>query len=135
MGYRSDVALVITRDKNKGEGRGVSIPEFLALAKLKDLDPPEAWKDYRAQIKWDDNAFLFAIDNVKWYEDYPEVQCIEELKSFTFSVEGLSYAWIRIGEELEDIEERFEGEDPPYGLLYVSRQLEVNVDIKPKEGE
>jgi hypothetical protein len=58
----------------------------------------------------------FTADNVKWYEDYADVQCHEALISLAdewandeLNNSGIAYRFVRIGEEVEDVESRTGG--------------------------
>jgi hypothetical protein len=71
----------------------------------------------------------FDLQDVKWYESYPDVQGFEQaLKKFEkLADEGSKWNWefVRIGEETQDVEERWG--DHSHNLLHVSRTIESDV--------
>ena len=115
MGYRSDVAFACDPIiKEVVETMAEWDKEFKSL-----LDWGE---DYSA-----DNFGRWRFEDVKWYESYPDVQVIENIMNMCDNVDvnGCSYdsyGFIRIGEELEDIE--LKG-DPSTFDLYVSRGIDI----------
>ena len=74
-----------------------------------------------------DDFGRWRFECVKWYESYPDVQIFENIMIMldNTDVNGLrydSYGFIRIGEELEDIE--MKGEPSSFDL-YVNRSLDI----------
>jgi hypothetical protein len=72
----------------------------------------------------------FTADNVKWYEDYADVQCHEALIDLAdewandgFNNSGIAYRFVRIGEEDDDIEQKEVG-DCDYSWVQVCRSIE-----------
>jgi hypothetical protein len=115
MGYRSDVAYTIRFVHEDDTNNKQSFYTFLAEAKanaataacFKDLD----W----AALEVDEAKFRinFHVDHVKWYEGYPDVQCHEALLSLAKEWDEdednhshIAYAFVRMGEESDDIDER-----------------------------
>lgn len=107
MGYRSNVVYVIRFDK----------PEHLRTClDLQDAkhtgDDAEHWtwlKEYMSiadpDVQTDkDTLLVFHHEDVKWYDDYPEVKMMEELKSFAEKAFNASWRYVRTGEETDDIE-------------------------------
>jgi hypothetical protein len=132
MGYRSNVAMVISVDKNyddSGVDQDWSLMEmFIAQLKLAQVNLKFWTEDYDTKfpaLGWDNSLFVFRAENVKWYEDYPEVEAIEEVWQIAKRIEGLSGAFIRIGEEPSDIVDRHFGDDPPFDYVYVSREIVI----------
>jgi hypothetical protein len=149
MGYRSDVGYVIQfhepkyRDdtpKDKQVTKEGLFNVFLADAKSK-----EDTKNCFEESDWDlltinqDECFIkFSAYDVKWYEDYDDVKCHEalivlaqEYSDMYDNTEDLisipiSYAKIRIGEQMDDIAEDYGGDDG-YSLMSISRNFEFNV--------
>ena len=72
MGYRSVVGIMFKRDNKDAP----SIPTVLALAKTKGILQGDGigqyWND--TDYGWNDDKFLFRVEEVKWYESYPDVQ-------------------------------------------------------------
>ena len=82
--------------------------------------------DYADDLSNDDHG-RWMFESVKWYEGYPDVQVIENIMIMCDNVDtsGLaydSYGFVRIGEELEDIE--MKGEPSSFDL-YVNRSLDI----------
>lgn len=108
MGYRSDVAYTITfRDK-------ATLNEFIALVMLKGEVERKALGE--CQIVVDADKFCevnFYNQSVKWYDSYPEVVAHEWLLDFAAErfEPNAAYRFIRIGEELEDNEDKYGGVD------------------------
>jgi hypothetical protein len=127
MGYRSDVGLVVRRNKDVT----TTISELLALVKVAGYDI-EDWKGYDARLEWDDDTLIFHVEDFKWYETYPEVQCVEKLKELALETNEFSYSFARVGEETDDNEYLAEGEDPPYEALGIARYVCVDASIKAK---
>ena len=115
MGYRSDVAFAcdpIIRQVIETVGEWDS--EFKELLSCgEDLSP--------------DDYGRWRFESVKWYESYPDVQVVENIMTMCDNVDdpGLcydSYGFIRIGEEVEDVEMKG---DPAAFDLYVNRSLDI----------
>ena len=74
-----------------------------------------------------DNYGRWRFDYAKWYDSYPDVQIMENIMTMCDNVQhpGLcydSYGFIRIGEELNDLEMKG---DPSAFDLYVNRSLDI----------
>ena len=74
-----------------------------------------------------DNFGRWKFESVKWYESFPDVQVIENIMVMcdNADINGLcydSYGFVRIGEELDDIE--MKGEPATFDL-YVDRSLDI----------
>ena len=75
----------------------------------------------------------FQVDNVKWYEGYPDVEAFDDAASefadlFCTGKEGVpigAYEYVRMGEEYEDIEVVRDGEHEY--LIEVDRTLRMGV--------
>ena len=123
MGYRSDVAYKIKF------GDAETMKLFLTEAKCKD-ETKDAMTD--GLVIDEDKLFIrFEANDVKWYDDYPEVQAHEELLGLAKSYrddhdKNLEYAFARIGEELGDVDDY--ASDDGYHLVYVSRQIMFDED-------
>lgn len=134
MGYRSDVAYTI-RFKTEEAYR-----LFILEAKAK----PETAGCFRNdeahydEAECDDKRLRidFRANDVKWYPSYSDVMmhtallmqadswCGEdEEKSLDRSGYRLGYAFVRVGEDDNDIETKYGG-DSAYDWLYVSRTIE-----------
>jgi len=118
MGYRSDVAYII-KFENKEDFWG-----FIAETKLSP-ETEECYTDEGFEVKEDEFILQFKAMHVKWYEDYKDVKCHvalwDRMEERDEDVVGAGF--VRIGEEVEDIEERWFGNDPPYDELGVNRSI------------
>jgi hypothetical protein len=128
MGYRSDVAYKI-KFVNKEDFWG-----FIAESKL----DPDTALCFDKQEEWGDSFIVdeeryeicFLAEGWKWYDEYPEVKCHQALwekaearcDEDNIEVEG---AWCRTGEESDDNDERYFGDDP-YDMVRISRQVVVD---------
>jgi len=117
MGYRSDVCLCI--EKNKAA-------ELKARYTMGNL--PEAWVLFRDdagifEYYEDHNSFLvWSTYGVKWYPDYEDIQAVHEILDDLDAENPNLYGMIRIGEEVDDIEEW--GEPWEFGL-HVERGFSI----------
>ncbi len=114
MGYRSDV-VIATNLENK---------DLVAL--LQDADPDEMTSEH--------GKIWVTFEQVKWYESYSDVskimtaltQCEPIMVESKFgSYETDSYAFMRIGEDYDDIETH--GDCYEFGIN-LSRNIEVDYD-------
>jgi hypothetical protein len=122
MGYRSNVmAVFYTYDPI----------EYPSIKLFIDENIPEWFRgdEYMSTFeKANLQGVKFDLQDVKWYDSYADVQGFEQaLKKFEkLADEGNKWYWefIRIGEEVEDVEERqcFNSDH----LLYVSRSIECD---------
>jgi hypothetical protein len=122
MGYRSDVAMLITSD----EPTDRKIEELMVHLKLAQVNlrgwTGQEWaKD--PFMGWNHHTLIFKAENVKWYLDYDEVKAIEEVWEIAKKVTGLSGVFLRIGEESDDVVDENFGEDPHYQDAYITRQI------------
>jgi hypothetical protein len=129
MGYRSTVGMAFKRD----DPGAPDMSALIALARTKGILEGDGLGNYwgNEDYGWDADNFMFYVDDVKWYETYPDVAVMESLFEFVHSLNqdenGSDRGWYtgvfcRIGEESNDVEERSFGDDP-WGLLSVSRSL------------
>ena len=126
MGYRSVVGIMFKRDLPQAP----SVPEILALAKTKGIlegdGIGEYWND--SDYGWNDDKFVFYVEDVKWYEAYPDVQAMEKLYVFVEELSRDSGDWYsgmfcRIGEEESDSEQKSFGNDP-WSEMWLVRAIE-----------
>ena len=134
MGYRSEVVLIVGREV---------MPQFMVtLAKSAEaralcFDEADRQDDYEEK-----GNMLFAWDHIKWYDSYEGVAAIQDFLDWCDSeqvpvsdeqkaqdksptpvthVDGDEcYKFVRIGEEIDDTEERGSG----FWDVYVSRTIE-----------
>lgn len=111
MGYRSDVGFTCTPVvKQVIEQVCEWNSEFKELI------------DYADNRSFNDSGRWF-WEGVKWYDDFPDVQIMENLMVVLDNSEMYDeYGFIRIGEETEDIETK----GSPYELgMYVNRSIGI----------
>jgi hypothetical protein len=133
MGYRSNLMVLIYPDVDKREDAPDKYEQLKVLmaTTFKEVseefgDPYMTWLDADCVLK-------FAIDDVKWYPSYPDVQMFERmLAAFKGScdddedIKGYCTEFVRIGEETEDVEETHTGDNNNY-YLQVRRTIDCNV--------
>ena len=105
MGYRSDVAIAIHKDLH-GEFLTLLKTEKLMVEIFGDRSDFDLDKDYLGEGHW-----LFTGEDIKWYTTFSEFEDIQLFENFMDAMEEViekreKYRFIRIGEELEDIEYR-----------------------------
>ena len=111
MGYRSDIGLALTQsavqslneklnDLDKTSGAFSVIMDFFAYADKHFEDT-------------DSGSEVYLWENLKWYEEFPDVGFVEKLLA---ELDWSDYLFIRIGEELEDIDTRGSFWDNPFDL-------------------
>lgn len=150
MGYYSDVAYGVRIDEvNLGES-ATEVEKNLSADGIFLLMLTEMQQDELAKKCFDDtyeiNCHLtvnkeartisFYEDGLKWYDSFDDVKAHERLYQIAeeyaeqYGSETMnnpvSCAFIRIGEEMEDIEERGGGYDP-WNIMYVTRSIEMNI--------
>ena len=121
MGYRSDVAYMITFHK----------PEdywgFVAEAKC-DPETQLCFTDEGFKQNDEKLAIMFSADSVKWYPDYEDVKCHRALWEKALDRDDMVKEtcdgyFARIGEETDDIEEKQFGIEPPYDYINIHRSI------------
>jgi len=150
MGYRSDVAYGVKVDEvNLGENATEKEKNLSAdgifLLMLTEMQQDEvAGKCFDSTydinvhltVNKENRTIAFYEDGLKWYESYADVKAHERLYEIAeeyaeqYGSETMnnpvSCAFIRIGEETDDVEERGGGYDP-WNIMYVSRSIEMNI--------
>jgi hypothetical protein len=117
MGYRSDVAYTIRFVSDDDTKNRQSFYTFLAEAKSKAAIAG-CFNAHWNEVEVDEVRLRinFTADNVKWYEDYADVQCHEALINLAnewvndeLNNSEIAYRFVRVGEEVEDVESRTGG--------------------------
>ena len=116
MGYRSDV----------GFACDPIIKQVIGTMSEWDSEFKE-FLDYGEDLSGGHDQGRYMWESVKWYESYPDVSVVENIMVMcdNCDINGLaydSYGFVRIGEELEDIE--MKGEPSTFDL-YVNRSLDI----------
>ena len=122
MGYRSDVTIYMYAVAEK------DAPAIKLW--IKENFPVEHWSD---NVRWVDKGLVFEAEYVKWYTDYDDVKSVEgALDNFEelfmnnkHDVPECAYEYVRIGEDLDDLEVRYRG-NVDY-KLEVQRKILVEV--------
>ena len=139
MGYRSTVAYTIRftpiPDNNVDSPTAEAVQEcnasfycFLAEAKVKCSGAFD--KEFGVMVDEGNMAINFLAENVKWYEDYDDVKCHEELMSLSKAWEEMENKYIggifmRIGEEVDDIVQEGWGEHD-WDWMDIARTINVD---------
>lgn len=129
MGYLSQGAIRIVGSRDVLLG---------ALARMvltrKDLtELNSALEEYRIVQHPIDAEFVIVgltYDSWKWYDSYPDIQAIEAIWSTLSAEEGVDAAFVRVGENDDDVETRYIG-DNAFELASVVRSVEAD----PMTGE
>ena len=114
MGYRSEVILAVGPEV---------MPQFMVtMAKSPEARALCFAEATRHEDYEEKGNMLFAWDCIKWYDSYEEIRAIEDFLDWCDSEDVPSqdakgervdgdecYRFVRIGEEVEDIEERGSG--------------------------
>ena len=135
MGYRSEVVLVVGKEV---------MPQFMVTMAKSPQARALCWGDHDRMVKDYDGKgnMLFAWNGIKWYDSYEGIAAIGDFLDWCDSEDvpvsdeqkahdksptpvthvdgGECYKFVRIGEEIEDIEERGSG----FWDVYVSRSIE-----------
>lgn len=123
MGYRSDVILAV--DKRLMGKFMAHVSQEGGAKNLCFVNADEVVENYK-----ESGNFLFRWESIKWYEGYPEVDCLTEFMDDCDSLEVETtstpspaggpdhtrtvmgdeyYSFVRVGEDAEDIDRRGEG--------------------------
>lgn len=129
MGYRSDVALVLSSD-------GLTLLEkYLEELFEKDKDTHEKVAEYFGEadvFRRDKNCNVFYLwRGVKWYDTDPDYAGPYHIEEFLDSTDlyGEDYLFIRLGEEVNDVETSGEMWSNPFG---VGLRREIAFDDGPE---
>jgi len=124
MGYRSDVKAVFYTYEPS---------EFPAIKLFIDENIPEWFKGDEYMKLFERGGKLrgvmFDMSEVKWYPSYADINGFERAMGMFEKLANESngnwcFEFVRLGEEVEDIEER--QSDGSNNLLYVSRSIECD---------
>ena len=140
MGYRSQVTIVIYGDKDdvtafvagerlKGVPKGMQYHPLLQTSKVVDYYFVHEVYDYgkgQTMMKW-------SWQEIKWYDSYPEIDYWENLASVWedgYKNTSLCMEMARIGENADDLEVTYYGQDVDYCLSLHSEISEDNMPTK-----
>lgn len=150
MGYRSEVAYGVRvddielNDKATEYEKSLSADGIFLLMLTEMQNDPIAGKCFddthdlneHLHINKENRTISFYESGLKWYDSFQDVKAHERLYEIMedYSEEygsdnmnnPVSCAFIRIGEEVDDVEERGGGYDP-WSLMYINRSIEMNI--------
>jgi hypothetical protein len=115
MGYRSEVrCLIYPRETAVGDEPKLN-DNYHALKTVMNTTFKEVVDYWSEWIRFDDQhrVFDFAIDHVKWYASYPEVNKFEAMLAEIEDL-GYEYEFVRVGEDEDDIDRRMSENDSGY---------------------
>jgi hypothetical protein len=98
------------------------IDNYHTLATLMNTTFKDAVDEFRGDMTLDEKHHVvdFAIDDVKWYPSYPDVQAFERMLREVEEL-GYCYEFVRVGEDNNDIEMR--DSDHTNGYLGVTTSI------------
>ena len=111
MGYRSDVGLALSKSgalrlQEKLNALDKTSESYIQATNLLEYA-------HKHQKHDESGAELFLWDYLKWYEHYPDVHFMEALMN---ELESDDFLFLRIGEDMNDNEERGNFWDNPFEL-------------------
>jgi hypothetical protein len=134
MGYRSDVVAVIYPDATSDEDAALKYEQLKVLMQTTFKDVME--DGFGGDMEWvDDKQVLkFDIQNVKWYDSYPDVRRFMAMLHDLYCdanegddvIGGYCTEFVRIGEDYDDVERETHGHNQCY-YLSVSRGIVCDV--------
>ena len=132
MGYRSDVAYTIRFTDDHDTNNEQSFYTFLLEAKA---NPKCQIALSEVEINHKKQMFTFSANDVKWYDNYPDVMShmalVKQAEDWSCQVsEGklhckIGSMFLRAGEETNDNEERYHGD---YDHDWISVVRNINTD-------
>ena len=129
MGYRSDVRLRTTKEGY--EIMKAEIDKYLEEKKKTgdrdfDYEPENLLKTANnTEIENNGNIDIVTVDwtYMKWYDYYVEVMAFDHALHI-LADKDIDYQYMRMGEELDDIEEKWSINNDSFDSFYVSRNFE-----------
>ena len=124
MGYRSDVACVVYPDVFSNPATNEE--KYNLLKTLMGTRYANVMEELGNNSSWDDDRKMlqFVFNNTKWYESFDDVRLFMEFKD---DIPQLGYCveFVRIGENDDDNETQYRGENVEY-VLGISRSISWN---------
>jgi hypothetical protein len=114
MGYRSDVALVLSK---KGNEELSKYYHSLSEDARTELESLINFSDKHCLNKKGEHLFIW--ESYKWYAGFPDVDLLEK---FLNTLNHDEYLFIRIGEDLSDVDELGSFYDNGYDV-YINREI------------
>jgi hypothetical protein len=129
MGYRSDVTIIFYARGNSNDAGENAI---LKLWFDENFPVMVAKGEWQASVRQKEDAIVVDYEDVRWYDGYVHPKDVGDAlhkfnETFECGEDTTRYAWemVRIGEEDNDIE--IDRSDYNDHLLYVSRQIRVDL--------
>lgn len=119
MGYRSDVAVVIYGNHRDSQ-------KYALIKTLMNTTFKEAYTEFDAEWHDDKHVLEFKMEDVKWYDGYPDVDRFMTMLEEIGDIEGFNYEFIRVGEDANDIVAQEGGACVEY-ILSVTRSIRVDL--------
>lgn len=126
MGYRSEVCMTIYGETEQ------DMRDLKVMMDTAGIDLDGHWSPGHWGIN--DEFFSFHVNEVKWYEAFPEVQAVMKVWELAISLneterkegetERFSGVFLRIGEDNTDVEEDSFGDPWAKDCPYVNRYIE-----------
>lgn len=124
MGYRSDVACVVYPDVFNNPATNEE--KYNLLKTLMGTRYANVMEELGNNSSWDDDRKMlqFVFNNTKWYESFDDVRLFMDFKD---DIPQLGYCveFVRIGENDDDNETQYRGENVEY-VLGISRSISWN---------
>ena len=116
MGYYSDVALCLSlAGAQKLEDELAKVRMLKNMENQEDMEQIESFFDSSALKVESEDAVLYVWKRLKWYEHMAaEFPHIRFMRDFVNQLEPQDFLFMRIGEEIEDIEEKGMYFDNPF---------------------
>ncbi len=132
MGYRSSVVCLMYGNNDIGDN--TIVKEFVrSRVEAYTSGRVEVGKYITDAFSYDGWGVKFECQDWKWYDSYADIQFLEalfeEFEELLIGNHDTSYGleFVRVGEEIEDIEQRYRGSIE--GRLNVDRTIYVDGDI------
>jgi hypothetical protein len=122
MGYRSDVRIRTTKEGY--EIMKEEIDKYLNEKVEDNLDyTPENLVKHTDNIDDDGEVVTMDWNYVKWYDFFPEIMAVSNALGI-LQEKDIDFQFMRIGEDLDDIEEKWSINNDSFDSFYVSRNFE-----------
>jgi hypothetical protein len=110
MGYRSEVAIKVYGDDESMSRFQTAYDTAYNACDQATMDEIDTWMRDGAKNGFADNVFTFHATQIKWYDDFLAVKFFDALMEMGEDA-GASVEFIRIGDDYDDIESKYYGEN------------------------
>jgi hypothetical protein len=132
MGYRSEVGYIIMFSEQEVYN------QFKVQYKLDDAykhcrEDEENTNEYASTLRFNDEKCMvtFKAIDVKWYDSFPDVRCHHALlklaEEYYDKYNCVEWAFVRIGEEVDDIETNYGGTGEAQSYIYPVSSIQWDV--------